>query len=818
MAVIFPIAPQYKAAILRRHEKNLSRYPLIKAESDAFLRGREETFSLCLQYLYGHMAAQDVLSNSAGMFASYVDATLQAFDRIEYVRTIPAEIFFPYVLYHRVNSEYLDGSRAFLQGELLPYVQGKTMEQAALAVNYWCYAHATYTPADDRTLGPLAILRRTLGRCGEESVLAVAALRSVGIPARQCYCPRWSHCDDNHAWVEVWIDGTWHYLGACEPEAELDRGWFTAAASRAMRVDTKCWAGDCLYETVNCTSRYTDARLLRVQVTEDGAPVPGACVRFQIVNYSQLYTLWETVTDESGIACFETGRGDLLVFAQHGQKTVLEKVDLRRKTTATLELKADLLGYMTADLVPPEDLSGTVPWGESARHRNFLGLCEAHLEQRRATFSTDAYLRHAALNAPEIQAFLENSNYPQAHKEELLNTLRPKDFVDISCQTLEDALEAAAAARGQYPEAIFRQFVLAPRIADEMLLPERQKMRELFPDGFADPSGILAWMQNHMQILPDEGINNYDPSAFGCLRYRQVPGFAYDMVFVALCRAFCFPARLEAHTGQAQWLDKQGIWHPIHPQKETVKLTLEIPAGKSLRYFEHITLGLWDGGDFTTLQYPDLSMENAHTFSLQPGFYRITVTTRQIDGTASVAIWHIRLQSDSTVQITPPEDQTSQRLKQVPLRLPDGPLQEVLHRQPDRRLLLVFADPGSEPTEHLLREMLECADRFRELTCRILLLVERADALAHPTVQLWKQALPEAEILCLSDLAARAALHRQMQVGDLRLPFAVCADGYGRGVYADANYRIGMAHTLLNIQKLLEERKINSHCPIKRKK
>ena len=38
----------------------------------------------------------------------------------------------------------------------------------------------------------------------EESAFLVSALRSVGIPARQVYVPRWSHCGDNHArssWV-----------------------------------------------------------------------------------------------------------------------------------------------------------------------------------------------------------------------------------------------------------------------------------------------------------------------------------------------------------------------------------------------------------------------------------------------------------------------------------------------------------------------------------------------------------------------------------------------------------------------------------------
>lgn len=805
--MVFPIPHEYKTAILRQYHKNISRYPVICAEVEAFLEGKEEDFSLCLQYLYGHMAAQDVLSTPVEVFSDYVQATLKACQTLHYLRNVPPEIFFPYVLYHRVNSECLDNSRGFLFAELLPHVQRKSMEQAALSVNYWCYAHATYTPADVRTLGPLAILRRTLGRCGEESVLAVAALRSAGIPARQCYCPRWSHCDDNHAWVEVWIDDTWHYLGACEPEPVLNRGWFTAAASRAMLVDTKCWADwnrDALYQTVNCTAHYTKTQTFTVQVTENGLPVNAARVRFQIVNYSELYTLWEALTDEQGYARFETGPGDLFVYAQYGQKVALKKADLRLQNSITLELQESFPECIVTDLVPPEDSSGEVPHQDPPHHKQLLSLCEAHLASRRAAFSENqGCLQHAALNVPALQAFLEDDRHSYAHKEELLSTLRPKDFVDITHETLTDALEIASSARGLYPDDIFRNYLLAPRIADEMLLPHRQKIRDLFPQGFENPGEILTWMHSHMQVLPDEGIRNYYPSAFGCLRCRQVPAFAWDMVFVALCRAFCFPARLDPHTGEAQWMDHHNTWHPIRPGSLPVCLTLEIPTGVKLNYSEHITLGRWNSDDFSTLTYPNLTIEGRHAFSLQSGYYRITVTTRQIDGTASVSVQHITLHDDLTLQILPPEDQTPQRLKQLPLTLPEGPLQQLLQKTPKQNLLLIFADPGKEPTEHLLLEMLESAQDFQNLPCRILLLTETTDALNHPTVQLLKSALTNLELSCLQDPDALAALHRQMQVGDLRLPFVICTDTHSQGVYAEANYRIRMAQTLLDIQKLL---------------
>ena len=70
----------------------------------------------------------------------------------------------------------------------------------------------------------------------------MAALRSIGIPARQVYTPRWAHCDSNHAWVEAWADGQWYYIGACEPEARLNQGWFSPPARRAMLINTRIFA------------------------------------------------------------------------------------------------------------------------------------------------------------------------------------------------------------------------------------------------------------------------------------------------------------------------------------------------------------------------------------------------------------------------------------------------------------------------------------------------------------------------------------------------------------------------------------------------
>ena len=96
---------------------------------------------------------------------------------------LPEEIFLNYVLFHRVNEEEIAPCRTFFRREIGERTEGMSFREAALEVNYWCAQEATYHCTDDRTLSALAVYRRGNGRCGEESVFTVNALRSVGVPA-----------------------------------------------------------------------------------------------------------------------------------------------------------------------------------------------------------------------------------------------------------------------------------------------------------------------------------------------------------------------------------------------------------------------------------------------------------------------------------------------------------------------------------------------------------------------------------------------------------------------------------------------------------
>ena len=264
-----------------------------------------------LEFLYAYMPLGDIVNKTPEYYLDHYNLTVMALEEMPWGSILPEREIRHFVLPVRVNNENLDTSRAVFYNELADRVRGLSMYDAVLEVNHWCHEKAVYMPSDRRTSSPLATVKTAYGRCGEESTLLVAALRSVGIPARQVYTPRWAHTDSNHAWVEAWVDGEWFFLGACEPEPVLNLGWFNAPASRGMLMHTKVFGDyDGPEEVVWRTPNHTEINVIdnyapesasvRVRVLDtESRPVENAKVEFKIYNYSYFETVATKFTDKS---------------------------------------------------------------------------------------------------------------------------------------------------------------------------------------------------------------------------------------------------------------------------------------------------------------------------------------------------------------------------------------------------------------------------------------------------------------------------------------------------------------------------------------
>lgn len=325
-------------------------------------------------WLYTSMNIADQANFPRSFWERNVESALEARRDMPWGAKIPAREWLHFVLPVRVNNETPDSSRMVFYREIAPRVRNMSMEQAALEVNHWAHEKATYRPSDERTSSPLATVRTTFGRCGEESTLLVAAMRSVGIPARQIYTPRWAHTDDNHAWVEVWIDGRWRFLGACEPEPVLDLGWFNEPASQGVLMATnvignydgpeqKLYRDSC-YTRINITDNYAPTRRATVRVVDsEGHPVADAPVSFRVYNYAELYPLFSTRTDADGKADIICGHGDIVAWATSpdGSYYGFARMDASSSAPVCLILDNDALKHPVELLLHPPKPSPLKP-------------------------------------------------------------------------------------------------------------------------------------------------------------------------------------------------------------------------------------------------------------------------------------------------------------------------------------------------------------------------------------------------------------------------------------------------------------------------
>ncbi len=301
--------------------------PQVFAEIDKKLAECTDGLVLACKYLYAFMPYSDIGNYAFEVFLDYAENGVYLWKENSGVAELPEEIFLNYVLFHRVNEEEIAPCRTFFRREIGERTGGMSFREAALEVNYCVHRRL---PIIVQMIVPCLHLPYTAEETEDaekESVFTVNALRSVGVPARQVYAPKWSHCDDNHAWVEIWCDGSWYFLGACEPEEILNKGWFTNASSRAMMVHSRVFdtmipegeviGKDGMVTMLNELKRYALTKEITVSVKDShGKPAEGAEVSFEVLNYSEYAPIAELKTDSLGKVCLTTGLGSIHISAR----------------------------------------------------------------------------------------------------------------------------------------------------------------------------------------------------------------------------------------------------------------------------------------------------------------------------------------------------------------------------------------------------------------------------------------------------------------------------------------------------------------------
>jgi len=654
----------------------------------------QETY---LDWLYDSMPLPDSLGYPRSYWEANVTKTLEVRKLQNW--KIPEREFRHFVLPLRVNNETLDDFRTLYADTLCARVKGMDLAAAALEINHWCHEQAVYSPSDARTSSPTATMRNGVGRCGEESVLTVAAMRAAGIPARQVYTPRWAHTDDNHAWVEVWVDGKWHFLGACEPEPRLDMGWFNAPVSRAMLLHTKVFgqydgpedviSRSACYTEINVIRGYVPARKTCVTVLDTlGCPVAGANVGFKIYNYGEFYTVAWYSSDKNGRVSLDTGCGDIFVWASDGDRFGYA-VAGGEENTVTLSHR---IGEEFSDnllIVPPVEN----PLESGA------GADEIELNGRRLAYEDSVRASHPHGN-PDLENFLSKGG---DRALEVVGMVTEKDRKDVREEVLEDALLVDSDD----------PYVLCPRVGHEELRPFRAGFRDAGL-AFAGPLEIAAWVRDSIKVIDGRNPQGLAIPPVCVLESRVCDRRSLGVFFVAACRACGFAARVDEVTGKTQYRDG-GEWIDVAFDSQDKDIPVNVPDGimkltssndLTPMYYRHFTLARIDGGKDMLLEFgADSDTTPVSEFeggvALDEGYYSLTTGRRMADGSVLASLTFFRVREGETTSVP------------VVLRKSEGDVAVIGSMDADRFLsvtgrgyfLLAVMGDKDEPTSHTRIEL-----------------------------------------------------------------------------------------------------------------
>ncbi|MDD3214266.1 MAG: transglutaminase-like domain-containing protein, partial [Eubacteriales bacterium] len=762
------------------------------------------------EFIQRALPASDQISVAGDVIDSFAAHAVMLRNDVEWCKNLPEDIFLAYVLFPRVNNEHLESHREEIYRELFPRIREMSMRQAALEANFWCFEKATYCTTDNRTASAKTVIQRACGRCGEESTLLVCALRAVGIPARQIYVPRWAHCDDNHAWVEAYVDGAWHYMGACEPETELDSGWFTSAASRAMLIHTVaygvCPAGEEMLSEdhhryiLNRTKAYAECASIRVRVQNDGAPLAGARVAFELFNEGELVPLSTVETDCDGCLGITVGLGGLHLQISHANRFVTAVIDTRKTTSVDIDfakIKDIHHSADTMELFAPAETRFNVS-KESPEYEKRLSQCVEKRMAYTATFAVeDDLLEKARGNASVIADFLSDGSGNTAEKRALLSTLAEKDLADITAEVLYDALEAALPFYGQYPEDVFAASVLCPRVEYEHLYPVRRAIKAYFTErriAFTGAADVFAWV---LQNVADNGLTQQQAvlpaNPYAALAAGSTDRRTKTVLAINICRTYGYAVRLSPVSQEPeQYSGTEYV--PLFPRGiPTANLMLKKETTASMIQRVHYTLGKLENGAYKTLSLPQDAIDEGNAIALCDGDYRLLTGIRQIDGSilANAEYFQLKRGEHKTLTMNLPDNRMEGKLHHF--SLPALALEGVAGEQTDLSQLfanggiLSVVAPSQEPTEHLLLESAQlCKRMIRENRHLLYLVRNRADA-AHPTIARPLQMLGgNASIAVLRNTDVLMQMRQALRVGDLRLPFSVAVNRDGKALFAFA--------------------------------
>ena len=795
-----------------------------------------------IKMLHQALPQSDIDTYCGEIFQEFINHACMLRKEMPWCAALREEDFFQYVLSPRINNEDISSHRPLFYEKLRERVQNLSLRDAVLEVNKWCCENAGYESQDDRTMSALTVYKYGSGRCGEESVFLVSALRSVGIAARQIYAPWWSHCDDNHAWVEVLIDGKWYFLGACEPEPILNKGWFNMPSSRAMMIRYADYIHDskdmsAFFESDKCkafgnrTSFYGETVQAVFQVQNWGEVVRNAAVSISVVNEAGFREIASVKTDENGKAVLHLGKGTLWAECSTEKRYAGRFCNTAEKTEFILclgesDLKEDWIEF---DFYAPEDReihpalltdeqkierAETILAGRKMREskmNTFISEIEkeTHVEEKELALC-------ARGNTEELFEFLRADK--NSLRVALLNTLSRKDFRDFKADILEEHLKEAGKCSGDFEREIFEKYLLAPRIEFEQITAWRKTLHNVFCEKkdaiYENPSFLRDLLTEKMDIIRDQNLTGLRWSPDIAWKAKRCDEKSLYILCVAVLRSIGIPARLDTYLGKPEMYINGGFIPVFDTKEKQEELVFEKKSEDEFIYRQNWSISFWENGRNKTVNLDNENWEdNRLKVRLPRRDYCIITSVRLPNGNQFLSMKRlVEEQKEEVIQLKLRKYKMKDMLSERALpNFSAGELNEKSRENRDFTFtekschFLFWLEEGTEPTEHVLNELIAAEARIKNMDIEVYFFLKDENALCQPTLKKTLNLYEDAKVYIGNWAYNLEMTARHFTCDPEQTPLYIVCTKEGKAVYADCGYRVGAVDMCVNMAEYLSE-------------
>ena len=476
-------------------------------------------------------------------------------------------------------------------------------------------------------------------------------------------------------------------------------------------------------------------------------------------------------------------------------------------------------GAFDLDLVPPEskeyipDLSESQIRTNRERLHREDSLRNAYMER---TFSKEEDLKEARQNWQVIKEFQSYKN-----GKEVISTLRKKDLCDVSLEVLTDAADNTPASSSP----LWEQYVLAPRISNEMLTPYRKVLSKAFAN--MDASAIAQWVTDSISIDDSRNPQKLCMSPEGVYRHRTTDAHSRDIFFVAACRSVGIAARINEVTGKVQtsssplgeeWVDVSFTTEslPLKGAEGSLCLTYsDFAIKENPSYYSQFSLSRLQNGTLSLQEFPEEATWKdtfANGVQMDAGQYLLISGTRMADGSVLAHLEFFGLKANTVQKQALKLRDNADELRVIGnfncenyFTNYKGVHKTLLESTGRGYYVVALIRDNHEPSTHILHECEEANIYLSQWPhLFVMLFPSQEEFQSFRSHRKDFDRLPDNFIFGVADPETVEALHiQELTHGSQELPILMMADTFNRVVWFQQGYTIGIVDQIMSVIRQL---------------